>query len=453
MLNRIRIKGYKSLRDIEVRLQPLTVLFGPNAAGKSNFLDALRLLSMIATGPTIRHAFYPPYRGKVLESFSYPREGLKGVRNQESASFSIEADFTLSDFVVDATNKQIRDMTQPPDPDTSDDSKKIQGPVEKCDLRYRIEVEILPNSATLQLADEYLVALDGKSKPFDSKSGFKNTFIETRKKSKEGRLILAKEVPNTMMVKSVRFDQSALSQPHYSPIYPYLAAAKQEIASWNFFHFEPRERMRTLDPLKPVWNIGPMGENLPAYLYTLKGQAPRHFKAIERSLKFLLPEVEGIDVHLDDHGDVELSLVKDGVLISNRILSEGTLRILALLSIGGGEQPPSLVGLEEPENGIHPGRIQLVAELLKTRAIYTERSQYVVATHSPIFVDWVPKKSLFVVTQGDEGTRIEPYSAFGSLGRWFSTDLPSVDADDDVDESDSESLRVSERILRGDFND
>ena len=44
MLRRVHIKGYKSLADVEVRLEPLTVLFGPNAAGKSNFLDALQLL-------------------------------------------------------------------------------------------------------------------------------------------------------------------------------------------------------------------------------------------------------------------------------------------------------------------------------------------------------------------------------------------------------------------------
>jgi AAA15 family ATPase/GTPase len=44
MLNRIHIKGYKSLGDVEVRLSPLSVLFGPNAAGKSNFLDALQLI-------------------------------------------------------------------------------------------------------------------------------------------------------------------------------------------------------------------------------------------------------------------------------------------------------------------------------------------------------------------------------------------------------------------------
>ena len=61
MLNRILIRGYKlSLGDIEVRLSPLSVLFGPNAAGKSNFLDALQLLSKLATSKTVKEAFEPP---------------------------------------------------------------------------------------------------------------------------------------------------------------------------------------------------------------------------------------------------------------------------------------------------------------------------------------------------------------------------------------------------------
>ena len=59
MLKRIHIKGYKSLADVAVSLSPLTLLFGPNAAGKSNFLDALQLLSKLATSRTLKEAFDP----------------------------------------------------------------------------------------------------------------------------------------------------------------------------------------------------------------------------------------------------------------------------------------------------------------------------------------------------------------------------------------------------------
>jgi AAA15 family ATPase/GTPase len=79
MLKRIKIQGYKSLVDVEVHLQPLTVLFGPNASGKSNFLDALQLLSRIASSKKLNDAFEPPYRGTALESLSFSRRGVQGL--------------------------------------------------------------------------------------------------------------------------------------------------------------------------------------------------------------------------------------------------------------------------------------------------------------------------------------------------------------------------------------
>ena len=87
MLTRIVIKGYKSLVDLDVQLQPLSVLFGPNAAGKSNFLDALHLLSRIISSRTLKEAFEPPYRGKPLESFSLGQGGIPELVARDSASF------------------------------------------------------------------------------------------------------------------------------------------------------------------------------------------------------------------------------------------------------------------------------------------------------------------------------------------------------------------------------
>lgn len=89
--------GYKSLADVEVKLEPLTVLFGPNAAGKSNFLDALRLLSRLGTSRTVRDAFDSPSRGTPLESFSMGPDGRKGLIEQERLVCSLEADLQLQE--------------------------------------------------------------------------------------------------------------------------------------------------------------------------------------------------------------------------------------------------------------------------------------------------------------------------------------------------------------------
>lgn len=63
MLKRIKIRGYKSLVNLELNLTPLSVIVGSNASGKSNFLDALYLLSQITTSQSLDEVFDPPYKG------------------------------------------------------------------------------------------------------------------------------------------------------------------------------------------------------------------------------------------------------------------------------------------------------------------------------------------------------------------------------------------------------
>ncbi|MBU1208087.1 MAG: AAA family ATPase [Proteobacteria bacterium] len=76
MLKRLRVQGFKSLADIEVEFPALTVLFGPNASGKSNLLDALLILSRIATERTLADSLSGPVRGYPAELFRFPPGGL-----------------------------------------------------------------------------------------------------------------------------------------------------------------------------------------------------------------------------------------------------------------------------------------------------------------------------------------------------------------------------------------
>ncbi|MGD9895646.1 MAG: AAA family ATPase [Candidatus Methylacidiphilaceae bacterium] len=443
MLSRIKIHGYKSLRDIEVRLKPLSVLFGPNAAGKSNFLDALQLLSKIVSSRTLKEAFEPPYRGKPLESFSFPEGGLKGLLAQERASFRMEADFTLSEAVIRAVNRQIRELRRSPDSSYAPlpDLDIAQGPVRERNLRYCIEIEMLPKSGILRVTDESLTALNKKGEP----TGKRGPFL-SRGDNRKLHLRLEGQAHPTYL--DLYLDHSILSLPHYPPHYPHLVAARLELERWLFFYFEPRERMRAANPVKEVRHIGLMGEELPSYLNTLKALEPRQFHAVEKALQIMLPEIEGIDVGVNDLGEVELRLKEAGILIPARVLSEGTLRMLGMLALTGAKEPPSLIGFEEPENGIHPRRIELIADLLKTRASLGQ-TQYIVTTHSPILPDLIPDDSLFVVRKLKSGTQIDSFSAsWGPLSRKSDIDH-ALDGQKDQKE---ELLTVSERQLRGDFD-
>ncbi|MHB8600724.1 MAG: AAA family ATPase [Ktedonobacteraceae bacterium] len=412
MLKRVKIQGYKSLADVEVNLQPLSVLFGPNASGKSHFLDALQLLSRIATGSKLKDAFNYPYRGTPLESFTFGNDGIQGLLAKDRITFSIEVDVELSQGAIDAANQQFQNVQN--GKTTGEKSKIVRESsvplVQGKDWRYRVEVEFSPKTGTVRLAREILASLSAGIQPEGSDIGSFNS------------------------------DFSIFSDLTYLVAFPQLLAVRGELASWFFYYLEPRERMRIPSPVKEVRQIGMMGEELDAFLNTLRAANPTQFNAIERALHMVVPSVTGIDVGVNNLGDVELRLMQGETPISARVVSDGTLRTLGLLALTGVKEPPTLIGLEEPENGINPARIRLIALFLETRAMHD--TQMIVTTHSPVLTDLISHKSLFVCRRNKGNTVIEPYSVW---------EYPEMDKAFD-DEEDLPESTVSERILRGDFD-
>ncbi|MDX1545690.1 MAG: AAA family ATPase [Rhodothermales bacterium] len=440
MIRRVHIKGYKSLQDVEIKLQPLTVLVGPNAAGKSNFLDALQLLSRTANpNRRLKAAFESPYRGNPLESFSFGPKGIEGLLEKGEASFSIEVDVELSDDVVAAVNQQIRDMRRT---NSSNGSGQDTGSgrsieVKERFLRYRLEIEILPKEGFLRVSDEYLAALRSngeltrKRKPFLEREG--------------NHLRLRLEGQGHPRHLDLFLDYSILSTPLYAPHYPHLVAMQQELARWFFYYFEPRERMRAPNPVKEVRHIGLMGEELASFLNTLRAKEPRQFKAVEKALKEVIPSITGIHVEVDRLGQVELRLLEGDVPIPSRLVSEGTLRVLGLLALSGVQEAPSLLGFEEPENGIAPDRIELIARYLQTQAM-VGKTQLIVTTHSPLLGDLMPHESLYVCKKEEGRTRIRPLANSG-------TDLGPLSRRMEVSKALKDpNMSVSERMVYGDLD-
>lgn len=436
MLKRIRIKGYKSFEDLDLDLKPLSVLFGPNGSGKSNFLDALQLLSRLAAGRTLKDAFEPPYRGKPLESFTFGRRGIKGLRSEKELSFTIEIDVELSTSVIDEIEKEISEMRRTSlrdEVDAVNNANKTSF-IKEINLRYRIEIQIKPESGFLQVSDEYLAALT-------SKGALKKTrtpFLER----KQNKLHLRMEKRSHPTFYDRYLDHSILSRPLYPPHYPHMAAMRRELESWFFFYFEPRERMRAPNPVKEVRHIGLMGEELAAFLNTLKVSDEKRFRAVEKALQTIIPSATGIDVQVNDFGEVELNLLEGETPVPARIISEGTLRIIGLLSLMGAKEIPSVIGFEEPENGVHPNRVRFVAALLQNMAA-EHQTQMIVTTHSPLLTDLIPLEHLFVCKKEGAKTLIKPFDTIGGL-------FKKSEIEDGL--SEEEDLSVSDRILRGDFD-
>lgn len=432
MLKRIKIQGYKSLVNLDLNLQSLCVLVGPNASGKSNFLDALQLLSQMATCHTLEEAFDPPYRGHPLESFTFGNEGIKSLLKKDKVSFSIEVDVQLSDAVIEIVNRRIQEIRET----TTKNPQNGKKPVNEKYLQYRIEIEMLPEQGFIRVADECLAALSANGEPKKNRK----PFLERN----GNRLHLRMEGQSHPLYYERYLDYSIISRSHYPPHYPHITAMQQELSNWLTFYLEPREQMRQPNPVKAVHDIGPMGEDIAAYLNTLKAQNKRQFESIEKSLNLMIPSITGINVSVNKFGEVELDICEGEKHISARVLSDGTLRILGLLALVGSEDPPTLIGFEEPENGIHPVRFKRIARFLETR-MTLEDIQFIVTTHSSLLPDLVPYNSLYVCRKVNGSTEIEPYNMMFPGPLWRKSDT-------EVILDDEGTLSPSERILRGDFD-
>ena len=187
-----------------------------------------------------------------------------------------------------------------------------------------------------------------------------------------------------------------------------------------------------------------MGEDLAAFLNTLQARNKRQLQSVQKSLHTMIPSITGIDVSINELGEVELDIREGEKRISARVLSEGTLRILGLLALVGAKVPPTLIGFEEPENGVHPRRIRHIAQFLETRMLL-EDTQFIVTTHSSLLPDLIPPESLYVCRKVNGNTEIEPFSMMHTGPLWKKSEI-------EVALDDEDALSPSERILRGDFD-
>lgn len=137
----------------------------------------------------------------------------------------------------------------------------------------------------------------------------------------------------------------------------------------------------------------------------------------------IVPSVEDLSVDLDKRrGTLDILIRQGGVDYSSRIVSEGTLRVLALCAIAVNPWGGSLLAFEEPENGVHPRRLELIAQILLSLVLDQSR-QVVVTTHSPLFCDAMLKGArarpqdigLFNVRRDGQTTVVQPFDVTGPL--------------------------------------
>ena len=438
MIRRVFIKGYKSLRDVDLTLSPLTVIIGPNASGKSNLLDGLALLSGMVTSSTINAAF-DRHRGLPLESFFVPPGGLEELMRNETLRFSLGVDVELSPETQQQTEKLIRDMREGvPSGVESNGHRTRNRRITESYLRYEMEIEFYLPTGQLRVANERLVALRSDGNPKQSRKPFLERDYENY------RLVLRMEGQAHPTYHELGLDHTIVSTALYPPHYPHLTAFREELGRWRFYYFDPGI-MRQESALKAVTRLGADGADLSSYFHTLKNDSPDEFASVSRSLSMIIPAAESIDTELSREGLIRLTYRDSGTTYSSRVISDGTLRVLGLFAILGRSNGASTIGFEEPENGVHPRRLRLIARLLNTSAFTPvgSQKQIIVTTHSaqlpellnPDYSANDPSSgaSLIQCLKEDSETRFRPLIS------------------DPLLVSQDSEYALSEALLRGDF--
>lgn len=178
--------------------------------------------------------------------------------------------------------------------------------------------------------------------------------------------------------------------------FPHALAVKMEMENWHLLQLNPVELRKPAAKFTASEFMGADGSGLAGALFRIKTTEPLNFDGIVRDMANLIPGITGLDVVEDEVEKkyVVKAKMEDGRVFSSQVLSEGTLRLLALCALKHDEQHRGVLCFEEPENGVNPGSMSKLLNLLRDSTTDFEREaeahfparQVLLITHSPSLV-------------------------------------------------------------------
>jgi predicted ATPase len=356
MLKQLILENWKSFRHSVLPIDPLTVLIGTNASGKSNALDGLEFLNRTA-------------RGKEIQASLLGDETLSSIRGGvEWAAFKPKTQFTLS--------------------------VRVEGEDERTDYLYSITVETKPR---VQLLAESLLRI--KKRPKTNKNPYKISLFQADAPALDSPSIVARlynEKSGTR--KQVRRSTSILSQ------LTGLSSIRQEIIEGisivsqvlqNIFILDPiPSRMRSYSPFSD--SLHSDASNIADVLAALPHEQKTKVESTLSNYVTHLPERDIRKVWAEPVGKFnsdamlyceELWISKQpSTVMDARGMSDGTLRFLAILTALLTRTKGSQMVIEEVDNGLHPSCSDLLIRML--REIGEQRKiDILITTHNPALLD------------------------------------------------------------------
>ena len=379
MLVAISIKNFKSIREAHVRFGPFTCFIGHNGVGKSNLFDAIHFLSELA-------------ERDISDAAADVRRASDGAYSPLDLVFGRDQQRTI---------ELSADMIVPTE--VEDDFGQSAKPSTTL-LTYTLGLRYSSQSDQLVVDSERLAHAKlgdyAKFVGFRSSNTFRSSVVSGSRRG--GPLISTQE--DRIMLHGDGGSRGRPAPVGRSPLtvvggtntfdYPTVLAAKREMLSWRVLHLEP-SAMRTPDAKSTrPHHISASGGRIPATLHALASNDENIHAEITNRLRQLNSDIEDIDVHSDDARDqlaLRARITGADNWLYGRSLSDGTLRYIALVLMLVDVRDRALLCIEEPENGIHPSRVQYLVDLLRDYAVDIEEPvapdnplrQVMLNTHSP----------------------------------------------------------------------
>jgi predicted ATPase len=350
VIETLKIKNYRALRDLELReLTPLTVLLGPNGSGKSTLFDVFAFLSECFTDG-VRRAWDKRGRFKELRS-----RGTDGPIEIEVRY--VEPGYTPTVYQL-----------------TIDENRR--GPI--------IAAESLRWTRT-QRGGNHFRFLDFK---------YGEGYVIAGERPDAGGERTEERLASAEVL--------AVNTLGQFKSHPRVVALRNFITGWYLSYLTTTTSgARNTPEAGPQERLSQTGDNLANVVQYLREQHPERLDRILAILRRRVPRLDQVNARILEDGRLLLQ-IKDAPFaepIQARFASDGTLKMLAYLTVLHDPEPAPLIGIEEPENFLHP---RLLPELAEECRIASQKSQLFVTTHSPYFVDALTTKELRVVYR-DEG--------------------------------------------------